>query len=657
MGVSKAQISGVLPSALNIPAYVKTILAKYPAGDTHVYLPGAGVPVLGPEMWSSGTLVLTSQANWTPIYNNSVFFPNSFKIYQVSLTVTGMDNNERLNIYAQNGNPIPNNPTADGNYTFTTIPDGTTTNLAFTPSGAVSGFCTYTISNISIKEILSYDYYSTPKFNTRNYYNVTGTLPAVVDSVDPLIIDAAQELGPELVTNGDFSQGQTGWLAPTNGWAISEGTLVGTNVTQYATYGQDEFFVARATYQYSLSVTSITGGRVRLLFYGGTESGSASITTVGIYSGFITANTGNNVFTMQSLDVGVSCVIDNISIKKVPGVHAKQITALNMPKLRRGSVNLITYGKDFMQSSWQVGGTAVKTSSDTVTFNGTGNANYIRQNLSSVFKSSSTYTLSAKVSGSGGIGVWLSNGIDDFVQNTFTLSATPTVVSVTKSFNSTTPSGSDARFYSTGAASAVITDIQLEYGSTPTTYSPTWSVIGSNPSQGLYSWGFDGVNSYLTLSSPLFQMSDDHVNIAGAMMLEPLTSNRVISCPSGVVSTINRAGMISYDANLSSIQSSWFDGTNYDYLLYAYSRFIPFVASSQKRSSTLYQRVNGVERNSKTATASFTSTEGAIGAYPGMSVVPFPGRIFAVVVIKGTVSDADLLTLERWVGKLSGVVI
>lgn len=53
-----------------------------------------------------------------------------------------------------------------------------------------------------------------------------------------------------------------------------------------------------------------------------------------------------------------------------------------------------------------------------------------------------------------------------------------------------------------------------------------------------------------------------------------------------------------------------------------------------------------------------TLNAAAIGVEPLATPTQFMnGNIGPVIAIKGTVSDADLMTLEKWVGSLSGVTI
>ena len=63
------------------------------------------------------------------------------------------------------------------------------------------------------------------------YRDAAGTLPVTaVEQPVGLMLDKSKQLvlGSELVTNGDFSNGTTGWTIGA-GWAVSAGVCVGTN--------------------------------------------------------------------------------------------------------------------------------------------------------------------------------------------------------------------------------------------------------------------------------------------------------------------------------------------------------------------------------------------------------------------------------------------
>jgi hypothetical protein len=82
-----------------------------------------------------------------------------------------------------------------------------------------------------------------------------------------------------------------------------------------------------------------------------------------------------------------------------------------------------------------------------------------------------------------------------------------------------------------------------------------------------------------------------------------------------------------------------------------------FVLSGRKTGNAKLLRQNGVAKTTvSTVLGATTITSQAIG-FDSVSSGFWIGSIYPLIAIKGTVSDADLLTLERFVGNLSGVTI
>jgi hypothetical protein len=209
------------------------------------------------------------------------------------------------------------------------------------------------------------------------------------------------------------------------------------------------------------------------------------------------------------------------------------------------------------------------------------------------------------------------------------------------------------------SADLLVWGAQLELGSTASEYIPATSAAASSPS-GNYYWQFDGSNDSLALSAVPFQMADDHCVVAGyaptslaanadlyaqrsTASANPITLLRVST--SGAVQALHRddAGTIQTASSTGSVAA----GSS-------------CVASMRRSSGVAIARRNGGNQ-SPDGTQAFgttTFTSAAIGVSPLATPGGFSnGSIYPVIAIKGTVTDADLLTLERWVGSLSGVSI
>ena len=189
-------------------------------------------------------------------------------------------------------------------------------------------------------------------FSTLQGAYQTSTGPAAVAVNDPvgLELDAMGTVGPELVTNGDFSAGVTGW-----GWYVpflpqtftnvgGELHVVGDGVAR-ALYGQStaETMTSGKTYRIRLSVRLASGAMptisLNAAFYGVSliTIQSAGSTTVKTYSYevFYKASTTGSVHLTFDNYVAHDLYIDNVSIVEVTGNHATQTTAINRPTVQQ----------------------------------------------------------------------------------------------------------------------------------------------------------------------------------------------------------------------------------------------------------------------------------------------------------------------------------
>jgi len=187
-----------------------------------------------------------------------------------------------------------------------------------------------------------------PSDLTTLFQDSAGTTP-VTAAGQPvgLVLDKSQGLvlGPELVTNGDFSSGSAGWSTPA-GWSISGGQANAAVASGFADLrGATNIASIGKTYRVSFTV-SVTSGGVRLYFGGVTSA--TTLTTSGAYSFIITASAADYVAIIPYGSGGsFTGTIDNISVRELPGFHATQSTAASRPTYgvvpSRGRVNLLTY--------------------------------------------------------------------------------------------------------------------------------------------------------------------------------------------------------------------------------------------------------------------------------------------------------------------------
>lgn len=185
-----------------------------------------------------------------------------------------------------------------------------------------------------------------PSDLTTMFQDAAGTTPVTaVEQPVGLILDKSKGLvlGPELVTNGNFSNGSTGW-ALSAGMTVSGGLLIG-NTTTNGLARQDIVAIGK-TYRVELDLISYTSGTP---YIGVGEVVTNISTELGHKVFTITATSSTVVGVYPGLfGVGGVSSYDNISVRELPGNHATQTTATKRPilKLIAGKYSLLFDGID-----------------------------------------------------------------------------------------------------------------------------------------------------------------------------------------------------------------------------------------------------------------------------------------------------------------------
>lgn len=160
---------------------------------------------------------------------------------------------------------------------------------------------------------------------TTLFKDTAGTVPvtAAGDAV-ALRLDKSRglALGTELVTNGDFSSGLTGWTL-TGGWVVSGGTAsnpaVAGSITQTTgTLTVGKFYRAEWDSANTSPINAVFGGNF-------VSVGSQRVGRNVVY-GFCT---GTTTFALQGGSTYAG--IDNISVRELAGNHATQATTASRP--------------------------------------------------------------------------------------------------------------------------------------------------------------------------------------------------------------------------------------------------------------------------------------------------------------------------------------
>jgi hypothetical protein len=240
-------------------------------------------------------------------------------------------------------------------------------------------------------------------------------------------------LGSELVSNGTFDSGTTGW---SRGFNSVDGTFTASaGVATYTVGAGDGVFPRMVTaisgltvgrfYRIRFDEVSATGAGDRLVVWTSTADGTGgtSINQVTApnwsaesksYFYPATATTMYLAVSFASTSAGATLAIDNISVRELPGNHATQSTAASRPTLGRvpvgGRRNLLTFTEQFDNAAWTKNALTV-TANNTAAPDGTAtadlavpttaNAEHYVDVASTAFVSGTAYSLSVYAKASG----------------------------------------------------------------------------------------------------------------------------------------------------------------------------------------------------------------------------------------------------------------
>lgn len=174
---------------------------------------------------------------------------------------------------------------------------------------------------------------------------------------------------------------------------------------------------------------------------------------------------------------------------------------------------------------------------------------------------------------------------------------------------------------------------------------------------GKHYWQFDGSNDMLTLDSVPFLMSDDFAVVASytpaslAVNADIFAQRSTASTVPTTLMRLSTTGVIQCVSKDGAGTTATASTTNS-----AVTAGTVCIASIRKVGSSRKARLNGGNTSAADTTSygatSFNSA--AIGVSPiGTPSGYANGSIGPVIVIKGTVTDVDLLILERWVSSLT----
>ena len=525
---------------------------------------------------------------------------------------------------------------------------------------------------------------------TNLYQDSAGTTPVTApDQPIGLVLDSLGVLGSELVTNGDFSNGTTGWATAVAGTtaSVTAGRVYVSGISSTARLQQSVTLTVGKTYLLRCSI-----------YQGATPNGTQCImdnvqggTTGGVYGESLQVVF---VCTVSALQVWLRVnagdgYFDNVSLKEITGIHASQATSAKKPTLRRGLVNRLTYSGDLSNAAWSktnitqtagatdpYGGTSAFSMLETVVTGG--------HNPSSLVTVTSgvAYTQAAIVKANGrdyigmycnspGVGKFfdISNGtvLGDMlgapsaasiatlgggwflVAVSATTNSTGTGVNIYASTNGTTFSyaGDITKgffIYRAALFTGTLTAQQiLDAGGIPLTTSAP-----ASSTQGRYWAEFDGVDDCLTLGSAVGATNE--FSLVSAMRYTTLSTQvlydegvnglRTYAVTDGSVDS-NKNGVSAYSV---APAGTLIAGTT----TVITSRLSGGYGSTRKNGSVVDSRASALVGAG--TSAAYIGSGNPSGFYMN-------GSVTSVAAVKATLSDAELLLIEKLAANKAGVQI
>ena len=130
------------------------------------------------------------------------------------------------------------------------------------------------------------------------------------------LIETVTNLGDDLVTNGDFENGENDWTLG-NGWSIEDGKAESNGAASHSFLSQSIPFLSGVTYKITFDIVVDSGSFVIRLSGSGNNSGTTISSSQTQYTEYITTTANRMSFNIRSNDGNSIGSIDNIVVKEV----------------------------------------------------------------------------------------------------------------------------------------------------------------------------------------------------------------------------------------------------------------------------------------------------------------------------------------------------
>lgn len=541
-----------------------------------------------------------------------------------------------------------------------------------------------------------------PSDLTTLFQDSAGTQPVTaVEQPVGLMLDKSKGpvLGPELVTNGDFSNGATGWSALS--FPVDDGSIVVSGgvakiTTGLATLGyvQQLSLVVGKMYRLSGLVEFVSGSGASIAITNAAKNAfvvqSALVTTVGqpVRREIVFTATETNPWVYMRAGNHASVgKFSDIQVKELPGNHAFQATSASRPVLS-ARVNLLTKTEEFNDVPWVK--SSVNVSGGLLYPASTGATRYINQ-IPSVSNNGATVTNKWRLKPAGKTVAWVyCRSITSYGVVYFTLSGSGSAQIVAGSVStptatisladdgyydiSITVSGIPAADFTLGGCGVGVSD---EAGSLNVTANGTDGILISKPDLRVTNVGvnlpaYQRVNTstdYDTTGFPLY-LKFNGTNSSMATNSINFTATAKVTAWAGVrkLSDAARNMIVELTNALSqsfSLQAQRTAGDQYDYVSGGTSDAVASVTSgyaapitnvltgvSSITTDVCLLRINGGQVASSTtdqgSSTSYANAPLYIGARGGTSLY-FNGQLYSLIVRGATSTSAQMTAAETWV--------
>jgi uncharacterized protein YcfL len=218
-----------------------------------------------------------------------------------------------------------------------------------------------------------------------------------------------------------------------------------------------------------------------------------------------------------------------------------------------------------------------------------------------------------------------------------------------------TTAGVVAGVIASSTSTVNITQSQLELGTVANPYVATGATVASS-SYGPYWLDFDGVDDRMQLSAVPFQLQDDPFVVIGLQCLSTATERDAFA-----VGSAGSARFKSYvNQTTGTIAHSQVDDAAVGKFLTAAGGKlgVKLVHAGRKSGTTGTAYVNAaVAQTATAAIGDSTNTSAYIGVNHAGTAFFWNGPIYSIALGKGAITDAEFLTIERYIGQKSEVTI